>query len=350
MADWDDYRGARGERDRDRDRDHWRQNDRQGSGQGREQRSFGSQGVERGGGYAGGSGQGEDQAWRRDRYGSRYDQDRVNYGSGYDRDRGGYGRGEQGDRGDYYQGGYGGQEYGQESRRDYRNANDSSRGGGQGGGAERDTWRDTGAPYGDTQMNNRVSGADQYGQPADYSFHPRQGAEFDSDYTRWRDQQMETHDRDYQDWRRHQHEQYDNDYRKFRSEKRDHFDRTFQDWRAQRSAVGGAPDRGVSPGQNNSSGWGDQTGAGGVYAGTSADKPTGKLDQPGHIVSDPVMTQVGGAHHPASPNTNAGASTGAGSGAPEFNKEPPQVRAASDGDARPKTDDHDGDKDQTKRH
>jgi hypothetical protein len=374
MADWDDYRGSR--EDRDQDRNRGRQDDRGQTGRrfggGGEHRSFGDQG--RAGGQPaprprGGQGQGEDQAWRRDRYGSRFDQDRTNYGSGYDRDRGGYGRGEQGgrgdqaDRGDYYQGnersfggGYGGQEYGSESRGDYRNAgqnngqNSGQRGGEQGGG--RDTWRsDNGAPYGDTQMNSGASGVEQFGQPADYSFHPRQGQEFDNDYTRWRDQQMNAHDRDYQDWRRHQHEQYDNDYRTFRSAKRDHFDRTFQDWRAQRSGGGGGvPDRGVSPGQNNSSGYGDQIGAGGVYAATSSDRPTGKLDQPGHIVSDPVMTQVGGSHQPASSSSSsASAASAGGSTSPEFNKEPTAVKAASDGDIRRQHDEHrDADKDANK--
>lgn len=80
MADRSDYQrySWRGAEDRSRtndERDRWR--DRQND----ERRSFGrSGGVE-----------GEDQAWRRDRYGSRYDQDRGVYGSGYD--RADYGRG-----------------------------------------------------------------------------------------------------------------------------------------------------------------------------------------------------------------------------------------------------------------
>lgn len=43
---------------------------------------------------SGGHGEGEHEPWRRDRYGSLYDQDRTNYGSGWDRERGDYGRGE----------------------------------------------------------------------------------------------------------------------------------------------------------------------------------------------------------------------------------------------------------------
>jgi hypothetical protein len=39
---------------------------------------------------------GEGEPWRRDRYGSRYDQDRTNYGSGWDREQRSYGRGQSG--------------------------------------------------------------------------------------------------------------------------------------------------------------------------------------------------------------------------------------------------------------
>jgi hypothetical protein len=342
MAHWDDYRRSREEQDRGR-----RNPDEEArNAGGQERRSFSDQ--ERfssdqarygagGRGGRGGRGEGEDEAWRRDRYGSRFDQDRTNYGSGYDRDQGGYGRGQQG-------GGYGGQEYGMEGRggQTRRNAGDdlgyASR---RGGGDDRETWRPSqGAPYGDLEMNARNRGVQEYGQPADYAAHPQAGHEFEPDYLRWRDQQMKGHDRDYQDWRRHQHEQYDNDYRKFRAEKR--------------SPVGGAPDQSLSPGVG---GYGDKTGAGGVYAGTSSDKPTGMIDQPGHVASSPTMTQTGGAPGQASAGAQAnagaasssggsatGGSASGGSGGSEFGKEPPQVRAAADGDVR-RSDDKAKDKD-----
>lgn len=68
MADRNDDRGWRGER-----------------------RSFRDNG--RYGSVRGGHGEGEGEPWRRDRYGSRFHQDRTNYGAGYDSTHGDYGRG-----------------------------------------------------------------------------------------------------------------------------------------------------------------------------------------------------------------------------------------------------------------
>jgi hypothetical protein len=325
MAHWDDYRRSREEQDRSRRGPEEGPRNAGGQGYGQERRSFGDQArfnsdqARYGSGSRGGRGEGEDEAWRRDRYGSRFDQDRTSYGSGYDRDQGGYGRG---------------QEYGMEGRggQTRRNAGDDLGYASRRGGDDRETWRPAeGAPYGDLEMNPRNRGVQEYGQPADYAAHPQAGHEFDPEYLRWRDQQMKNHDRDYQDWRRHQHEQYDNDYRKFRAEKRDSFHRTFQDWRAQRSAVGGAPDQSLSPGVSD---YGDKTGAGGVYSGTGSDRPTGMIDKPGHIASSPTMTQTGGAGGQASAGARADAGAASVSGGSEFGKEPPQVRAAADGDAR----------------
>lgn len=73
--------------DHDRHRSHWRADpheDRRGPRAGRDEtRSFG-----------------EHEPWRRDRYGSRFDQDRTAYGSGHDPARG-YGRGIDEDHDDY---------------------------------------------------------------------------------------------------------------------------------------------------------------------------------------------------------------------------------------------------------
>lgn len=205
MANRDDYRGYRG----DVGREPWRrEGPRQPAGRGGEQRSFGEEGrfnsdqARYGSSPRGGPGHGEDEPWRRDRYGSRFDQDHTGYGSGYDREHGGYGRG-QADDASRFGGGYGGQEYGME---------------GHGGGNRR---------------------GEQYGAPQDYANQPQAGREFDSDYLHWREEQLRIHDRDYQDWRRHQQEQHDEEYRKFRTERRDTFGRNFLDWRAQRNTGSG---------------------------------------------------------------------------------------------------------------
>lgn len=134
-------------------------------------------------GPRGGHGEGEHEPWRRDRYGSLYDQDRTNYGSGWDRERGDYGRGED-DRG--------------RPREDYRQA-----------------WRAAGgAPYGDLELNPRSPGYEEFGAPHDYAYHPH--SEFEPDYVHWREQQLRLHDRDYEEWRRERRRQYDDDYRRSR--------------------------------------------------------------------------------------------------------------------------------------
>lgn len=149
--------------------------------------------------FRGGHGEGEHEPWRRDRYGSLYDQDRTNYGSGWDRERGDYGRGE-------------------DDRRAPR----------QDG---RQTWRpDGGAPYSDLELNRDSAGYEEFGAPHDYAYHPH--AEFEPEYLQWRDEQLRLHDRDYDAWRRERHRRYDEDYRRFRAHQREGFGGTFEEWRA----------------------------------------------------------------------------------------------------------------------
>jgi hypothetical protein len=209
MANRDDYRGFRGDPGRGQGRP-------EGRGVAGEDRAFDDRGRFNSdqARYAGGprGSEGELEPWRRDRYGSRFDQDRVDYGSGYDRDGGGYGQG-QGDDAASYGGGYGGQEYGMESHGgDHR-----------GGGAQ--------------------------ARPQDQARGSPGGQEFDGAYLRWREEQLRTHDRDYQDWRRYQQEQHDEEYRRFRAERRDTFGRKFLDWREQRTPAAGtgAPEAAQTP-------------------------------------------------------------------------------------------------------
>jgi hypothetical protein len=123
------------------------------------------------------------------RYGARYDHDRI---------------------------GYGGQEYGVEGGRQQRR--DADRGLDR--SDQRETWRrDQGEPYGDLEFNARGRGAQEYGPPADYAYHPQAGHEFDPDYLHWREEQMRGHDRDYHEWRRARRDAYDEDYRKLRRER-----------------------------------------------------------------------------------------------------------------------------------
>jgi hypothetical protein len=120
------------------------------------------------------------------RYGARYDQDRT---------------------------GYGGQEYGMEAGRQHRR--DEDRGADR--SDQRETWRpDRGEPYGDLEFNARNRGAQEFGPPADYAYHPRAGHEFDPDYLHWREEQMRAHDRDYHAWRKARRDAYDEDYRRSR--------------------------------------------------------------------------------------------------------------------------------------
>jgi hypothetical protein len=307
-----DYRGPGSDRDRWRGRE----DDRRGGE--REHRSFGDQGrfnsdqARYGAGSRGGSGEGEREPWRRDRYGSLYDQDRAGYGSGYDRERGGYG---------------GGQEYGMEGGRSHDAGDDR---GSRGGGDQRETWRPAGgAPYGDLELNARNRGVEQYGAPHDYAYHPEAGHEFDSDYTRWRDEQLRNHDRDYQEWRKSQHQQYDDDYRRFRAERRDHFGKTFHAWRAQQNLTGGATDTHIEPGKTGDTGV--KTAHAGGFA-SESDQPSGRLEPRGALTPSPTLTQG------APTGQSGGQSSGAGQSQPEsadseFGKEPPQVQAAADGGA-----------------
>ncbi|MCR5875473.1 hypothetical protein LRS10_15555 [Phenylobacterium sp. J426] len=142
-----------------------------------DQRNSWSGGGERGT-YRGGHGEGEHEPWRRDRYGSLYDQDRTNYGSGYDPQRGEYGRGE-------------------DDRRAPR-------------GGDRETWRQRGGPYGDLELNPDISGYEDFGVPHDYAYHPH--VEHDADYLSWRDEQLRRHDAEYQAWRRERSRRYDEAY------------------------------------------------------------------------------------------------------------------------------------------
>ncbi|WP_374468263.1 hypothetical protein [Phenylobacterium sp.] len=361
MANRDDYRGYGGQ-----GRDRWRRDDDQRQmggrygGRGDERRSFGDEGRFNsdqarsgdgwrggggdGGGWRGGRGEGEQDAWRRDRYGSRFDQDRTNYGSGYDRQSGDYGRGEGS--------GYGGQEYGLEGGGN-RNRGQGGQGGQFGGRNEREQWRPEGSsPYGHTELNPRASGVEEFGAPHDYAYHPRQGHEFDADYTRWRDEQLRGHDRDYQEWRRHQHEQYDDEYRKFRAERRDTFGKNFHEWRSQRNMSTGMGRQDIAPGMH-----GQHNFAGGFGGGS--DMPSGRLESRSALTNSPAMTQTGGqatghtGGQTGSGQTGSGQASGgqasggqatAASGGSEFGKVAPAVKAASDGDIRRDTDnDHDND-------
>ncbi|RAK50977.1 hypothetical protein [Phenylobacterium deserti] len=352
MANRDDYRGYRGERPetgrQDRGRDDWGwsggrdQRGGQSSGQGGERRSFGDEGrfnsdqARYGEGSRGGRGEGEMEPWRRERYGSRFDQDRVNYGSGYDRERQEYGRGTQDERGrtggnrasESYGGGYGGQEYGMEGQgfRDRNSGEGRTYGGGRTeqrdwGNQGRERWREgQGGPYGDLELNARNSGIQEFGAPHDYAYHPK-GNEFDPDYNRWRDEQLASHDRDYQEWRRHQHEQYDNEYRQYRAQRRDNFGTSFQTWRTQRTMTQGVENNSVAPGMAHDSTT-DVTGGG---IGADAGKPTGALEGLGGLTPSSTLTQTGGGHKPTAQGSSTGDKT------PEFGREPTQVQSASDG-------------------
>lgn len=335
MANRDDYRGYGGG---DRGRDRWRQDDDQRQTGGRpggpERRSFGDQGrfnsdqARYGEGWRGGSGEGEREPWRRDRYGSRFDQDRAGYGSGYDREGGGYGRGQGG--------GYGGQEFGMEAggRRETRQRDSGRR--------EFEQWRPHGgAPYGDLELNARTSGVEEFGAPHDYAYHPPQGHEFEPDYVNWREEQLRMHDRDYQEWRRHQHQQLDDEYRKFRTERRDTFGKHFHEWRSQRNMSTGMGRQDVAPGMDGQHRMADGFGGGG-------DMPSGRLESPAARTGSPSAGQSGS--QPVGHGVGAqGSGTAGGS---EFGNTPPQVQAASDGgDTRRDAEDRkDGDKGHEPKH
>jgi len=343
MANRDDYRGNRGDygrQDRGRDDWGWSGGREQRGGSSGERRSFGDEGrfnsdQARYGEGRGGRGEGEMEPWRRERYGSRFDQDRVNYGSGYDRERREFGRGTQddrsrfgGNRGSESYGSYGGQEYGVEGQgsRDRSSGEGRTFGGGRSEQRDwsqqgRERWREgQGGPYGDLELNARNQGIQEFGAPHDYAYHPK-GDEFDPDYTRWRDEQLAGHDRDYQEWRRHQHEQYDNEYRKYRTERRENFGTSFQTWRMQRNTTTGVEQDYVTPGFAHDPNV-DVFGGG---SGADAGKPSGALEGLGGLTPSRTLGQTGGGHVA----TNQGSSTG--DKTPEFGREPSQVQAAADG-------------------
>jgi hypothetical protein len=330
MANRDDHRGQGGDR--------WRRHEPQDLRGGRwgrsdEPRSFGEQGrynsdqARYGDGWRGGRGEGEDQAWRRDRYGSRYDQDRTGYGSGYDRDSGGYGRGGQS--------GYGGQEYGLAAGGDRNRGEDlgyRSRGGDERHRDNRD------AAYGAPDLNARGSGVEEFGMPHDYAYRAHNEQAVDPDYARWRDEQMRGHDRDYQEWRRHQQSRYDDDYNQFRAERRDTFGKNFHEWRSQRNTSTGMAQHNIGPESHD---YGRRGGAG---FGHGDGAPSGRLESPAAMTNSPSMTQNSGGGGASS--SGAQDASQAVSGEAEFGKTPPQVQAAADGwDTRKDAEDRQEDKD-----
>lgn len=274
MSDRDQNWGFGGRRGPDRGR---REDDRRARGPSDERRSF--EGGE---------------PWHGEgRYGARYDEDRA----------------------------YGGQVYGQEGGRTHS----LEAGRGRFGGDERETWRaGDGAPYGDLELNPRNPGVEEFGPPADYAYHPREGHEFDPDYLRWREEQMRVHDRDYHDWRRNQRQAYDDDYRRFRSERRAHFGRTFQDWRSQQSPVGGVADTTVAPGVG---GYGDKVGQPSGYDARSSSKPSGMIEPPEAMNASAGAGQTAAAGGRRQPGANGAG----GDSSPEFGREPSQVQAAAGG-------------------
>lgn len=262
----------------------------------------------RGHGYEGG------EPWRGEaRYGARYDQDRA---------------------------GYGGQEYGPEGGRAHRPERDD-REHARHGDDERETWRPSSRDmYGDLELNPRNRGVEEFGPPSDYAYHPPAGHEFDPEYLQWRDEQLRSHDRDYHDWRRNQQQQYDEDYRRFRTERRDTFGRTFQAWRSQRNMVGGAPAVSVMPGAGGppggSGGYGENAALPGGGTSGAAGKPSGALEPFTAMNASPAATQTGG-HVPHDPTVDRGPHDTS----PEFGKEPPQVKAASEGGSAGRAPDED---------
>lgn len=287
MPNWDDPRGPR----HDQERDHGRREPmRDRPGPGGERRAFGEPRSS--------------ESWARDRYVRRYD-DAGSAGYARDDRRGGESSVSHG--GEPYA--YGGQEYGVESYGGHAT-------GGPGWGLARDGERRRGFDFDDPGVGQSQAG---YGAEArSHSEH-----DFDPDYLRWRDEQLRAHDRDYEAWRRDQHRQYDEQYHQFRTERQRHFGQAFHEWRSQRSAVGGSPDTGIKPGAG---GYGDK--ASGYNPAGAYDKPSGYLDPPGHLSTDPVLSQRGS---PRDGHT-AGLVDPSGDRGPEFGKEPSEVQAASDGD------------------
>jgi hypothetical protein len=352
MPRWDDPRGPSREDDRWR-RERW---EREAQGRrdwrGGERRAFDERqsygGPERG-----------REPWRDERYSARYDQDRTGYARyedagdraerrfGVREDNARYGDASPMRGGEPY--GYAGQEYGLEGHPGVGSgrANAGSAGGGAGWDFERDEARRR-----DFDRRDPGVGQSQAGYGAQAQPHPDH--EFDPDYVQWREEQLRSHDRDYQEWRRSQHRQYDDQYRQYRDERQRHFGEAFHQWRSQRGMVGGVPDTGIGSVGQGQGGYGDKTGIpGGYNAASAVDRPTGYLDPPGHLSSDPAMQQVGGGRGARTYNPT-------GDRTPEFGREPPQVQSAADGDTQGhehhhRADDTDRDKnaaerDATKRH
>ena len=326
MPNWNDPRGPHREAE---GRDRWRREPMRERDWRDERRAFSQDDRWRGQGSEDdrwGGREGEGRAMeprRRERYGSRYDQDRAEHrgyedagAAGYARRRGAaedtarFGDARTRTGGEPY---YGGQEYGLEghpgvARRPQQQGPDW---GFEGPGDERRRnfdWDDPGV------------GQSQAGYGAEARSHPDAG--FDPDYLHWREEQLRAHDRDYDEWRREQHRQYDDEYRQFRQERQRSFGQAFHQWRSQRSAVGGVPDTSVAPGV---SGYGDKTAISGGYNVAGA-RPSGALEPPAHLSADPAMGQTGGGGGPA---TEA-----RGGGGPEFGREPRPVQSASEGQAQ----------------
>ncbi|MFC3076990.1 hypothetical protein ACFODL_02690 [Phenylobacterium terrae] len=306
------------------------------------------------GDYPGEMGQAE--AWRAERAGSRYDQDRARYGwRGEDRWRQDT-RPMREEREPWRnrrpdEVGYGGQEYGIEAHHDDRDRGSSivqrSSEGGSGrrleerfgqddrgdppfrgeprGGAGHVTWRDDGAPYGDSHLDRQDRGMREFGVPHDYGFHPHD-EEFEPHYTHWRDEQMRRHDEEYRNWRTQQLRQYDEDYRAWRGERRQAFGETFSQWRSQRSNLTrGTPDTGVAPGVTGGASFGAKQTS---FGGSQATAPSGAHE------AEPAGRSEGGSEGQA----------GQSGGDVGFAQASPAVQKATDGEARGDTRDNDNDR------
>lgn len=332
------------------------------------------------GDYPGEMGQAE--AWRAERAGSRYDQDRARYGSGGDQHRWRQDARQGSDEREPWRAGrpdevgYGGQEYGIEAhggdfarsssvvqratdggngrRLEERFGQDDRgdppfRGEQRGGGASGHVnWRDDGAPYGDSHVDRQDRAMQEFGVPHDYGFHPHD-EEFEPHYTHWRDEQLRRHDEEYRRWRTEQQRHYDEDYKAWRGERRQSFGQTFSQWRSQRSNLTqGTPDNGIAPGIG---GVGARS-AGASFGNSQASYPSGAHEGMGSgISSDASPTPHtagasgtgGSASGPAfeaasgsKPSEGGSASTGGGDTG--FALASPVVQKATDGQARGRSD------------
>lgn len=300
------------------------------------------------GDYPGATGDAE--AWRAERAGSRYDQDRAHYGWRQEprpvreerepwRSRG------------PDEPGYGGQEYGIEAHHDdFDRSSSIVQRSGEGGGGRRleerfgqddrgdppfrgdprasgaghVNWRDDGGPYGDSHLDRQDRAMQEFGVPHDYGFHPHDD-EFEPHYTHWRDEQMRRHDEEYRQWRTQQLRQYDEDYRAWRGERRESFGQTFSQWRSQRSNLTrGTPDTGVAPGVTAGASFGAKQ----TSFGTSqAAAPSGAHE------AEPTGKPAAGA--------GSEGQTGASGDEVGFAQVSPAVQKATDGQARGDTREND---------